>query len=280
MLDITVAGWGSKITIFKLDGKSVAEAKIPGTITGRHSIYIEMDGKTPGNNSINLRNNEFSLATPTVVRNGNLLQWNKIKDATGYDIYENAKHIVTTSDTAYHLKSEKGLCEYQVQCISKDISPSFLSNPVQVYQAATKLHIETDKDIPDRRFVKADGYSGKGYTVLEIPDNEDLKISASIEHEGNYLVSFRFSNGNGDFTTDYNCAIRSLYVNGKPVSVVVFPQMEAKNNWSYWSFTAPVKVHLIKGLNAIALKYDPWNENMSGVSNKAYIDFVKLIRSR
>jgi hypothetical protein len=278
ILDITVVGWGSKVTLFMLDGKLMAEAQIQGSIEGKHSVYIEMEGKTSGNNSIKVRDNEFSLATPVLLKNGNLLMWENVKNASGYIIYENTKPVATISDTVYQLENNNGLSEYQVQCTSKSISPSFLSNPVQVYPSAAEIRIETDLAIYDNKHAKADGFSGKGYSVLDISNNIELRLSATVSQEGNYLVSFSFSNGSGDFTTDYNCAIRSLYVNGKPVSVVVFPQMEAKNNWSYWSYTSPVKVQLQKGLNTIELKYNPWNENMSGTINTAYIDYVSLIK--
>jgi hypothetical protein len=278
ILDITVVGWGSKLTLFMLDGKLMANAQIPGSVAGKHSVYIEMDGKTSGFNSFNLRDNDFSLATPVVSKNGNLLMWEKVKNASGYIIYKNAKPVATISDTVYQLQNTNGLSEYQVQCTSKSISPSFLSNPVQVYPSATEIRIETDQAVYDSKQAKAEGFSGKGYTVSDISNNKELKIKTAVAQDGNYLVSFRFSNGSGDFTTDYNCAIRSLYVNGKPFSVLVFPQMEVKNNWSYWSSTAPVMVHLNKGSNSIELKYNPWNANMSGTINTAYIDYVSLVK--
>jgi hypothetical protein len=214
-----------------------------------------------------------------LLKTGNLLLWNRIKDAREYVLYKNAITIATISDTVFPLTNTNGFSEYQVQCMAKGIPPSFLSNPVQVYNSNAEICIETDQDNAGNKLTKADGYSGKGYTVLNIPGNEGLKITTDIEKSGNYLVSFRFSNGSGNFTTDYSCAIRSLYLNGKLISALVFPQMEEKDNWSFWRFTAPVMLQLNKGFHTIELKYNPWNENMSGTINTASIDYVKLIEA-
>ena len=106
--------------------------------------------------------------------------------------------------------------------------------------------------------------------------NTSISIPVKINKKGIYAVRFRYSNGNGPINTENKCALRSLKLNKKFVGTIVFPQ-RGKEEWSNWGYSNSVQLSLNKGTSVISLVFEPWNENMNGEINQAFLDNMQLI---
>ena len=69
-LTISVTGTGNNISSVQIDGKQAENAFIPVTLSGDHTIDIEMDNQPFSSNTMNLVENYFTLPDPQVKLNG------------------------------------------------------------------------------------------------------------------------------------------------------------------------------------------------------------------
>ncbi|MFN8135173.1 MAG: hypothetical protein U0Z17_08090 [Bacteroidales bacterium] len=99
MLDIELNGYGSKIASFEMDGKKIPVFEIPATISGRHSIRIELDNQQPVGSTTNHQPVYFTLPAPVTKLENHTITWQPIAQAAGYTILANGKFVATTTLT-------------------------------------------------------------------------------------------------------------------------------------------------------------------------------------
>ncbi|MEJ7666508.1 MAG: trehalase family glycosidase [Hymenobacter sp.] len=64
VLDIELQGFGKEIKTITLDGKALADAAVPATLTGRHQLRIVLNNQAPAAAAVNRVANAFSPETP------------------------------------------------------------------------------------------------------------------------------------------------------------------------------------------------------------------------
>ncbi len=271
-IDLSVTGFGNKIESVKLDGKRLKTAQLPATLSGKHKLEITMANNKPGG-TINMQEHRVSPPTPVTSYNGKSIQWEPVTGAVKYQIYVSGKHYKTTTDSALHTNPPQGII--QVVAVDAFGLESFASEPLMLSQPEDTVIVEAETTSAQYENSYA-GFSGKGY-VLTTPSGPALRFEVDIPDDGVYALDFRYANGNGPVNTDNKCAIRRVAVDAKIVGTIVLPQ-RGKGEWSDWGYTNPVTVAFKKGKVGLEMIYDPANRNMSGETNDAVVDLVRLVK--
>ncbi|MBL0135020.1 MAG: glycogen debranching protein [Chitinophagaceae bacterium] len=274
-LDIQMEGYGNRIASFEVDGKKQTSFQLPATISGKHTIRIVLSNTIPEGRTINKRAVAFTLPAPVVSYNKGFISWQAVEKAVAYKIIKNGVTIKTTSVLSTDIP--KGpYAEYQVISVDKEGRGSFASEPIVVVDDKDVKILQAEGSAP-----KADlpykGYTGDGFVEISTSINRNLSFNIDIPVNGWYAVDFRYANGNGPTNTENKCAIRTLQVDGKNKSAIVFPQ-RGKEEWSNWGYTNSLKVFLAKGKHSISLSFEEVNENMNGVVNQAMVDCLRVSR--
>ena len=250
-LDITVSGSGNEIASCKVDGKD-AEAFIPADWTGKHTVEIVMKGEHQPS-TINMVGYIGMPEMPVVQQNGGKLQWSAIKGAAKYEILKDGQVIAETTACE---QPTAGNGEYQVRAVSAKGVHSFTSEPLRCYDDAVVQQMPVDK-------------------WLDMTLGEQVKIKLAVPATGWYVVDWEYANGNGEVEQRNHCANRQLYVDGKNVETMVFPQ-RGLDAWQLYGWSTPVKVYLKKGSHQIALRYQEKNININIDLDKAHVKSLRL----
>jgi len=272
VLNITVKGYGNIIQSILADGKPLADALLPATATGTHSIEIQLANNDFSQQAENRVANHFSLPAPQTRSVGNRLLWNALEGAVEYRIYKNGQFLEKSAMARYDVKDVSAqLVTYSVSAVDRNGYESFLSEPMNFVKDDAAKIVEMESFAPGTMFPYTN-FSGNGYVEISTEKNRTIECKVDVEEAGNYFLSVRYSNGSGPWNTDNKCAIRSLTVNGAYSGVLVFPQ-RGKDEWSDWGFSNSRAVSLRKGVNTLTLTFEEWNNNMNVTVNSAMLDY-------
>lgn len=278
LLKITIEGHGNKIKAFRVNGKN-SEPFIPADIDGNVDVYIEMDNNIIPQLKVNMTKNAEASQTPEakIVKYGNqyYMEWNPIEYMACFKVVRNGEIIENTRNLEYIL-TEPG--EYQVIAVDKKGNESFASEPIMFYESAV-WNIENEntkvasKEICNyNSSISINGYWGSGFVETD-HKNKKIATSISVHQDGEYILCVRYANGNGPVNSKSSAAIRTLFVDGKRIDVLVMPHRGA-GSWSEWGMSNYISVHLTKGKHNIIIDFLPENENMDMKTNHALIDAI------
>ncbi len=271
-LNIEIKGHGTKIKSVTIDGKPTDQAFVLGDWTGEHQIVIEMANNEFPHQDINMVENLFSLPTVLASKDSDTLKWQPIKNVKEYKIYKNVKFVNSTVETQLIADNEL-YASYAISSVDANGNEGFMSEPI-VFTKNEKI-IEVENFAPISKLPYTN-YSGKGFVELGLNTNKSIDIKVEVKKDGDYLIDFRYSNGNGPWNTNNKCAIRSLTVNDDYEGVIVMPQ-RGQDEWSDWGFSNSRKVHLKQGINTMKIHFEEWNNNMNVDENSAMLDDIRLI---
>jgi hypothetical protein len=263
------------VASFKLDGKISEKAFFPASLTGNHTIEIEMKNNSFGDTKINLVENKFSLSNPQVKLIGTKLDWDDIPGAISYNIYKNGVMIKAIPENHFNVNTNE-FAEYKVTALDDQKTESFSSEPILICPDSDRKIIEVES-VVEKSILPYSNYSGDGFVEISSTKNREININIVSSVGGTFLVDCRYANGTGPWNTDNNCGIRSVYIEDKYSGVWVFPQ-RGTNEWSDWGFSNSIEVPLEKGNNKLTIKFEDWNINMDGEINDALLDYIRVIR--
>ena len=250
-LDITVSGSGNEIASCKVDGKE-ADAFIPADWTGKHTVEIVMKGEHKPS-SINMVGYIGMPEMPEVELSAGKLQWKAIEGAAKYEVLKDGQVVAETASCS---QPTAGSGEYLVRAVSAKGVHSFVSEPLRVYEDASVQQVPVDK-------------------WLDMTLGEQVKLKVDVPATGWYVLDWEYANGNGEVEQRNHCANRQLYVDGKNVETMVFPQ-RGLDAWNLYGWSAPVKVYLKKGSHQVALRYLEKNININIDLDKAHVKSLRL----
>ena len=290
-INLTVNGYGNKISKMTVDGKTydfVKNPVIPAKILkGDVNIVVDMDNEPiPAmkvNNVVNVKAPLTPIAWITFDESlapsssgsyaPNLLQWNPIEYIAEYIVLKDGKEVGRTHQTTWPA-TEAG--EWQVIGVSAEGIEGFASEPrsnrpSRFWDMDEEVVVAVSSEISyPSSTIK--GYKGKGFVETSMTTQPIIK-TINVPNDGLYSISYRYSNGNGPVNTENKAAVRSLYVDGKDVGTIVMPQRGVAN-WDDWGVSNSVKVKLTKGEHKITLQYNPEDQNMNLKTNHALIDGI------
>ena len=255
-LDITVSGYGDSIKTFRLDGEVLAEAVVPGDLAGDHIVEIVMSDSFKNDLDINLQKPCWTPIMPPVVGvDSKYVSWHAVNEADHYDVYIGGEKKVVGKGRGVAIDPEwKG--DVQVVAVKADGTPSFPSAPINT---SRKVY----KSFPETMLTKKDG--------------KVFNITVDVPESGDWTLTWKYANGTGPVTTDNNCGIRMLYVDGVKAGINIFPH-RGTGDWDNWGWTAPEKLSLSKGTHTFTLKFESDADNMDLYINDFKIKELCLIR--
>ena len=269
-LNITVEGYGSGISAFRIDGQD-APALLPADLQGEHEIQIVLDRHIRPS-QINMGPNAYSPDTPVCIRSDNMLNWQAVEGASEYRILCDGKPCRHTADNYYQMDKYG---EYQVIAIGANGYESFASEPVTYVNGNLMM-------IPLEGCGRAESspytqFEGSGYLPLKAGVNTEVTIPVTIPQTGDYSVDFLYANANGPINTENKCAIRTLWDGTERLGVVVMPQC-GDEAFGIWKYTPSAIVTLEQGRHVFRITFEPENINMNIQTNNAAISKMRLIR--
>lgn len=275
VLNISVKGYGNKISSIKLDGKPLQNAFLAASVSGKHNIEIIMADNDFSSGNINLVENRFALQTPQMKIIDSTLSWAKIPGAVSYQVFKNGNLLGNVNSNFAEIEPAE-FAEYRVVAMDETGTASFGSEPVIQYSKSAEVLLEVE-DYLQRSKLPYSNFSGSGFVETSVTKNQKIPILFNVDSPGEYRIDVRYSNGTGPWNTDNNCGIRSLYVNNEYKGVLVFPQ-RGTDEWSDWGFSNTREIELNKRKNTIEINFEDWNINMDGEVNEAMLDYIRLIK--
>lgn len=274
VLDIEVKGFGNVISRFLMDGKILEKPEISAKLKGRHSLIIELSQDDSKRIPFSTRIEKLSPEYPKLYRRNHLLAWEPIVGCFYYNVYKDGQYLEWTSEPRYFVDTNQ-TASYQVVAVNPEKCESFASEPFIWKPAVDSVLFPAPANFQTTLLFQGN-VSNK---VVEISKSQNVKLlfQLPIAATGIYGLQFRYANGNGPMNTENKCALRQLYVDGKKVGTVVFPQ-RGNQEWSNWGFTNQLEQFLKEGKHEAELRFEPENENMHGEINQALIDYMEVVK--
>lgn len=283
ILDITIQGYGDRVSAFYIDGKKLKEPFVSSSMNGRHSVRIVMNDQFSRYDEHAVEPVNYSPHTPIAWLDGaTRMSWQQVQGAKEYKILRNGSSIAIQPESNiegnyYDIPDEEGFSEYQVVAVDSLGVESFASEPLVRFGISNVRHYDMTAFAEPSTLKSCQGYSGNGAIEITSTSNTRIDLRINVPADGTYLIDFRYSNGTGSPTSGNSCASRMLWYNGRRVGNVVFPQ-RGKDLWSNWGYSTPVVLKLKQGEQSLVLIYELDNQNMSPDNvNRAILDHLRLI---
>ena len=251
LLDIKVSGRGNRIKTFCLDGRRQSKAFVPASLTGTHQVTIELTGEF-SESSVDIQEYTPAPEYPSVSVQGGELVWNAVGKCS-YKVLRDGNVVAETSEFRFVLP-EDNAGEWQVVSVDENGVAGFASEPLEIYPLTVSVPVD----------VKIDEIKG-----------EQVSVTVDVPEDGEYVLDWLYSNGNGSVTGYNHCSTRTLYVDTQMVGVSVFPQ-RGKNDWKAAGWSSPVAVKLTKGAHTVALRYLDTDVNMNIRKDNAHVRELRL----
>ena len=275
VINVEVQGFGYEIESFKVNGKE-QQPFVDGGATGVLNVSIKMKNSPFPASKVSLLPVDYAPSTPVVTLQNGLLTWPAVEGATKYGVYRNGELIAEVTECKYAVGGDRSYTEYQVKAHGIKGYESFLSNPTTIEPEGVTFVAEAETNAA-KSALPYNGFSGAGFVELTPVKNTKVTMPLEVSEAGDYLLTFRYSNGTDRMCCGNSAALRTLWINGKSVATMVFPIVE-KDAWSDWSRSNAVKVRLAKGKNSVVLSYEKHNRNMNGDVNMLMLDNVKVVK--
>ncbi|HET6765396.1 MAG TPA: hypothetical protein VFH27_17040, partial [Longimicrobiaceae bacterium] len=256
----------------RLDGRPLASAAVPATLTGPHAVEIVMNGRWPAGR-VNQVENHFAPETPVTRLAGDTLSWDAVPGAARYTVHRNGAALRTVTETRTLVTRDGRMAEYQVAAVDAAGARSFLSEPVRLLPPDAVLIARPMRGVDTGQ---ASAAAARPLT-LSREENRDVRLAVRVPCAATYEIQARYANGSGPINTDSKAAVRTLAVDGRAAGVLVMPQ-RGTGAWSDWGYSTVVRSALAAGPHTLSLTFAPLDENMDGKVNTAILDHVRLTR--
>lgn len=291
-LDITVEGFGSKVSELTINGKKQNLEKgllIPAKmLKGNVNIVVKLDNRPIAPMKVNNVPNLKAPLTPITrlannpALNGNgipvnnQLEWNPIEYIAGYIVLKDGEKVAETRQTSYPATTPG---EWQVIGVAADGTQSFASEPLSnretfILEFKDETTTISSPEVSYQPSAPIAGFTGNGF--VEIDRNaKPTEVQVEIPETGVYTISVRYANGNGPVNTENKAAIRTLTLDGNKAATLVMPHRGVAN-WNDWGRSNTVTLPLEKGTHTLGIVYLPEDENMNINTNHALIDHIRI----
>lgn len=301
ILDITVIGTGSKVATILLDGLELRGHTVPASLTGRHSLRIEMK-ESPQTDPPSI-----SVNDPVSLASTPLLAWETVSVArdtsdsrqpTAYARFHNGIRIEDTAIGAQTIPFRRagGYSEWIVMPVDNSGHPSGMmaepraSIPREVsvlIQAEWFKARELARDVYKRmlrnwRRLKARKRADESTRpnprltqIVELTSSQELTFTAEAPIATDCVAIIGYADGRD--AGPAGTILRSLIVNDVRVATLPMPKSGSPADTTVTLTTSPIQIRLEKGLNKITLATTAADFNPSVPSDTVMIDFLRLV---
>ncbi len=266
-IDLSLTGKGSEIVSITVNGENVGTSyTLPFGASGDYRIDIvvaesenEYDDETVNLNDE--KNHVICPKMPVAKLSGNTLTWGAQSGCT-YKVWTGSQYVDVKTNSYTIDPSVYG--SYSVVVVSKDGVWSEMSRPIIVSPSRIKIEAEncTLKNLSKTTV------SGKSVVTDTFAASVDrvLTINVNIEEAGQYVFWACYNDySSNDPNSCSNCAIRSVFVDGKDVGALMFPVV----NYDFQTSTH-LLLQLTKGDHEIVVKYDKDNHYDSNMTQDTH----------
>ncbi len=267
-LTIKLSGKGDRVKSFKVDGvkKDIDSYVFSANNTGSHTVEIEME---QSGTAYKINKSEDNLVIcpemPTMTYSNGTLRWTA-KSGLTYKLWT-GKEYVDVSGGSYTVDTNVYGC-YSLMAVSADGICSELSKPIIVSPGRIKIEAESGS-------VSSSSLISSGYVIDKRSRSANLTLSVTVGKEGKYLLSGIYNNP-GDATSGVSCAIRSVYVDGKDMGSLVFPEVYSNHKDQT---STHLSLYLDEGTHTVKIFYDTANwydRNMSISTNNVEYNYFNF----
>lgn len=257
-LDITVSGEGNIVKSFKLDGEVAEKAFVPATLTGKHTVEIEVEADPAYEDvPVTVKPYTADISVPEVTLAKRSISWEAIEGADHYKVlFNGAVAADNVKATEYRIRPRRA-GEYSVIAVKEDGVESFMSEPVTNSRVIVEKAIEAQK--------------------IAAESGDQFTIEVTVPRNGVYAIDWLYSNGNGEIETQNKCATRTMSVDGEPCGSVVFAQ-RGLDDWESQGWSNSYRLLLKKGTHTLVLGYPEENINMNIDVDEAVLHGVRFTK--
>ncbi len=266
-IDLSLTGKGSKIVSITVNGENVGTSyTLPFGAKGDYKIDIVVaeNENEYNDETVNLndeKNHVISPKMPVANLSGNTLTWGAQSGCT-YKVWTGSEYVDCTTNSYTIDPTVYGA--YSVVVVSKDGVWSEMSRPIIVSPDRIKIEAENctltgiSKATVNGRQVVTDVFSANA--------TRELKFTANIKEAGQYLFWACYNDySSNDPNSCSNCAIRSVFVDGKDVGALFFPVV----NYDFQTSTH-LLLQLSEGDHEIVVIFDKANYYDSNMSQDTH----------
>ncbi len=260
-IDLSLTGKGSKVVSITVNGENVGTSyTLPMGASGKYTIdiVVEENENEYNDETVNLndeKNHVISPKMPVAKLSGNTLTWDAQAGCT-YKVWTGSQYVDVKTNSYTVDPTVYG--SYSVVVVSKDGVESEMSRPVIVSPGRIKIEAENCTFKADSNGIFKETKNGKTHLTdvyTKTQKSGEITISVDIAEDGQYLFWACYNDcSTNDPNSCSNCAIRSVYVDGKDVGALMFPVV----NYDYQTSTH-LLLDLTKGKHEIVVKFDKDN---------------------
>lgn len=278
VLDIHLKGFGNSVCQVSINGKMGAPL-LPLDSKGHYLLEFELlpsedEEEDTGHHPVakdDLPEPEWDAPT------GSLLRWKPVPGASRYSLFRNGTAFACTGENtcSYPIKPALHYDVYRVQAESAE-QISGLSKPyccsapgarqvIQPYRIGeeAEYRIEHEQAWLDTR------------PCTSRLDYEDVSLAS-----GTYLVRVFYCNATASLRDGDTCAIRQLYVDGKPEALIAMPHNTEGGHWEDYTYSAGILLSIKSGRHRFSLRYNERCLNANGEINQCMVRHIELIHVR
>ena len=262
-IDLTLTGKGSEIVSITVNGENVGTSyTLPFGASGKYTIdiVVKESENEYTDEKVNLndeKNHVICPKMPVAKLSGRTLSWGAQSGCT-YKVWTGSEYVDCATNSYTINPNVYGA--YSVVVVSRDGVWSEMSRPIIVSPDRIKIEAENCT----LKSLTKSTVSGKQVVTDTFAANVErsLTINVDIEEAGQYLFYANYNDySSNDPTSCSNCAIRSVFVDGKDVGALVFPVV----NYDFQTSTH-LLIDLTAGSHEIVVKYDKANHYDSNMS--------------
>lgn len=304
ILDITLVGTGSTVAEIQLDGRELRGATLPLNLSGRHTLYIEMQETSvadDGRKNLNASIPTALEATPEAV----WISPNEAVDST--TVYSTAAGLarfvngvrledISLDEETVSFPECSGFAELLFMPVDRFGAPSGLMadphyimprNVAVLIQAEWFKGRELARDIYRRmlrhwRKLKQQGRvddssrpNPRLTQIVELKSDETLTFTAEAPMPTDCVAIIGYAEGRDAGTRGPR--LRTMSVNGRPVATLSMPSTGVPADTTVTLSSHPVRIRLEQGVNEITLSSTEADRNPSRRSDTVMIDYLRLI---
>lgn len=301
ILDITIIGTGSKVATMLLDGLELRGHTVPASLSGRHSLRIEMrDNPQAEQPSISVIDPVFLTSTPT-------LAWESVSAArdtiysgtpTAYARFHNGIRLedIPADAPTIPFRRGSGYSEWIAMPVDDAGYPSgMMSEPKASIPREVSVLIQAEwfkarelaRDVYRRMLRhwrrlkacrRADDTSRPNprlTQIVELTSAQELTFTAEAPVATDCVAIIGYADGRDAGSP--GMTLRSLSINGERVATLPMPRAGIPADTTVTLTTSPVKIKLDKGLNKITLSTTLADLNPNRTADTVMIDFLRLV---
>lgn len=296
-LDIRITGAGARVASCRLDGNELVSRIIPDTLSGNHSLDIDMVGATFEEKiSPAIVIPELLSPVPEIERKNGTVRVTPQEDIDSYIFLVNDERYEDISpDVSVRLPQRFGFSEFIVTPLTAEgHAAGYCAPPFSVSQRGSAVTLQAEwfaaralaRDIYRRLYRRWARLHARGRMaatqrpnrsltqLVEITSNESITFTVEAPAEGRCVIELGYADGRDAGSP--GIPLRSLAVNGQRITNLAMPRKGMPSDSTVTLTTIPVTARLLKGINRIDIYSSDSDRRPDNRPDTIMLDFIRI----